>query len=120
MSDDRERAALFGKAVMADLDDEIEAAEKLLPAWFVPRMMSDTWFFAFIMTNGTIVHFDTILGVTQAADGSIWIDVDLLPPGQHPPQMPASDRDFKAPTTSRTQASIHASHIMFAIETADT
>lgn len=40
--------------------------------------MSDCWSFAFLMTNGDVVHFEIIESVHRAADGTIWIDVGLL------------------------------------------
>jgi hypothetical protein len=37
------------------LQAHIERARRLLPAWFVPRMMDDHWSFAFLLGNGDIL-----------------------------------------------------------------
>lgn len=101
----------------ADFDPEVEQALRLLPAWFVPRMMGDEWSFAFIMVNGDIVHLTHIEAVHLGADG-IWLDVRLA---EHLDwQGPALEgRHITAPTT-RTMASINARHILMALETAYT
>jgi len=55
-----------------------ERAAAILPAWFVSRMMGDTWSFALLTTDRTAILISTIMNVRQAADGSIWLDVELL------------------------------------------
>jgi hypothetical protein len=35
--------------------DDVEAAEKLLPAWFVPRMMTDEWVFGLLLVTGQVL-----------------------------------------------------------------
>lgn len=99
-------------------DAELQAAVLLLPAWFVPRMMSDQWHFVFLMVNGDFLHFSTINDVTLGSDG-IWIDVelaDVVPPHG---DFPRGARHIGAPT-SRLSASVNSRHIMAAFETADT
>jgi hypothetical protein len=106
---------------MPDDFDGIEAAISILPTWFVPRMMDDVWSFALLTTDLVAILITTITNVNQAKDGSIWLTVDLMP-----------DDDFWAlrlrerglrtlgAPTSRTTASINASHIIAAFEIADT
>ena len=91
-------------------------AMELLPAWFVKRMMTDAWHFGLLTTSGTVIGIHQIHRTYQAADGSIWIDVELM--SVYPPEVPANSI-FIAPT-SRTQASINTSHIVTAFELADT
>jgi hypothetical protein len=102
-------------------NDGYERAARLLPAWFTRRMMGDCRSFAFILTNGDVVHLEAIQDVQQAADGTIWLDVALHQ--QHHPRLQGAllfpGRQIFAPT-SRTTASINASHVMMAFETADT
>jgi hypothetical protein len=33
-------------------DNEVRQAKKLLPAWFVPRMMEDEWVFGLLLVTG--------------------------------------------------------------------
>src|SRR5438045_16375 len=96
---------------------EIERAAKLLPAWFVPRMMQDEWWFAFLMVSGDIIHFTSITGVHLGADG-VWIDIELAEsiPWQG---VPMEGRQIIAPT-ERTRASVNARHVQMAFETAYT
>ena len=96
-------------------DAFVEEATKLLPAWFIPRMMEDVWSFGLLMTTGVTIAIQQIRSVHQAADGSIWIDV-ILSDGDDP--FDASGK-FVAPT-SRLEASINTSHIVAAFELADT
>jgi hypothetical protein len=97
---------------MTDADDrpEIQAAIALLPAWFVPRMMDDEWFFGLTLVTGKTLAISKIQAVHQDAEGSLWLDVTML-------------RDFvgylNAPT-SRLTASIRASSVVMAFELADT
>jgi len=101
-----------------EIDTELRRAAKLLPAWFVQRMMTDDWSFAFIMVNGDIVHFTRINHVHLGADG-IWLDVSLCDAIPWQGLKKFSGRQITAPT-KRTDASINARHIMMAFETADT
>ncbi|MBW4467733.1 MAG: hypothetical protein KME07_20085 [Pegethrix bostrychoides GSE-TBD4-15B] len=107
----------------SELDDEDEdypastmEAMELLPAWFVKRMMTDAWHFGLLTTSGNVIGIHQIHRTYQAADGSIWIDVELM--SIYPPGV-AENVMFIAPT-SRTQASINTSHIVTAFELADT
>lgn len=100
-----------------EMRDDVRAAIELLPAWFTSRMMTDNWTFGLLTDTGITVSIATILGVHQAADGQLWIDVELSDARsiwEHP-QL----NILKAPT-SRTQASIAVNHIVAAFELADT
>ena len=81
--------------------------------WFMPRMTGDTWHFAFLLANGTRIHFSTILAV-KLWHGMLWLDVTL-----DDSRWTASPGDITAPT-SRLTASVNAAHIVMAYETADT
>jgi len=114
---------LVTRTESSELEDEEEdypastmEAMELLPAWFVKRMMTDAWHFGLLTTSGTVIGIHQIHRTYQAADGSIWIDVELM--SVYPPAV-AENSMFIAPT-SRTQASINTSHIVTAFELADT
>jgi len=114
---------LVTRTESSELEDEEEdypastmEAMELLPAWFVKRMMTDAWHFGLLTTSGTVIGIHQIHRTYQAADGSIWIDVELM--SVYPPAV-AENNMFIAPT-SRTQASINTSHIVTAFELADT
>lgn len=103
------------ESIAIDEDDlpQVIHARQVLPTWFVDRMMTDTWWFGLMMSNGTVIGIHRILSVDQAADGTIWLTVELLS------DTPGDDRVFIAPT-SRLTASINASHVVAAYELADT
>jgi hypothetical protein len=99
----------------AEPDDERRAALDLLPAWFVGRMMDDTWLFGLLLSNGQTLPIQHIEAVHRAADGSLWLDVlmaergSVLTPGKY----------LYAPT-SRLHASVNAAYVVAAFELADT
>lgn len=98
--------------------DILKKAEKLLPAWFVPRMMMDEWFFGLVMTNGDILAVQTIDQVSQAADDTIWLDIYLLTDDY----VSMKDlREFRVVTAleDRQRASVNASHVLYALELAN-
>jgi hypothetical protein len=91
----------------------LERCQKLLPAWFVPRMMDDTWVFGLLLSTGKVLAIEHIDEVHRAADGSLWIDVDMC---GDPVDAWAA---LHAPT-SRTRASVNVAHIVCALELSDT
>lgn len=93
---------------------KVERCRKLLPTWFVPRMMEDTWFFGLLLSTGRVLAIEHINEVHQAADGSLWIDIDMC--GDPVNAWPSV---IHAPT-SRTRASVNVAHIVCALELADT
>ena len=106
---------------MTDLHDLIAArkarlgrCQQLLPAWFVPRMMDDTWVFGLLLSTGRVLAVEHIDEVHQAADGSLWVDVDMRegPVDTWPTVIHAP--------TSRTRASVNVAHIVCALELSDT
>ena len=40
-------------------------------------MMFDEWHFGLVLSTGQVLFIEHISDVRQAADGSIWIDVDM-------------------------------------------
>lgn len=98
-----------------DLHDKAREAANLLPAWFTTRMMTDTWLFGLLTDTGITIIINHINDVTQAADGEIWLDVDIET-DQPTPDIPFPK--FFSPT-SRTKASIAVRHIVAAFELED-
>lgn len=98
-----------------EYDPNVRLAQKLLPSWFVTRMMTDEWYFGLLLTTGHVVAINHINKVQQAADGSIWIDVEM---DIHPPSRDDL-RIFGAPV-DRPTATINAAHVVWAFELADT
>ena len=102
-------------------DDNIDRCAKLLPAWFVPRMMDDNWHFGMVLVTGQALYVEHLHDVRKAADGSIWLEVALYD------QEDASTHLWKfkhfplvgAPT-SRKRASVNLAHVVFVTELADT
>ena len=94
---------------------------RILPAWFVPRMMTDNWFFGLLMVSGITIGVERIEKLHRDAAGNIWLDVvllDRLPSHDAVPHL--SLKTFFVAPTSRTTASINASHVMAVFELADT
>jgi hypothetical protein len=103
---------------MTDDDAWIMREAKLLPAWFVPRMTGDEWFFGLLLDTGVALAISHINRVHQSADNNIWLDVEMLtdvPFGAE--RLPM--KMITAPT-SRLTASVNAAHIVCAFELADT
>ena len=99
-----------------EFDERIGQAVKLLPAWFIPRMMSDSWSFGLVCTGGLVLGIKTILAVHQDAHNKFWLDVELISYWE------SKQFEFAvvgAPT-SRTTASVAVDHVIYALELADT
>ena len=91
----------------------------LLPAWFTQRMMSDHWSFGLLTTANVIIAIERITDISKAADGSVWLDAELLTTAPFGENTVSGFPIFVAPT-SRTTCSINAAHVVAAIELADT
>lgn len=101
-------------------DDPSDEFCRLLPAWFTPRMLDDEWAFGLLLVTGVVLGISHIERVVQAADGSLWLDVDMM-------ENYASvsiHKDFWSSVvvapTSRLRASVNAAHVVAAVELADT
>lgn len=103
---------------LAEHYEHITKSTRLLPAWFVPRMMDDNWFFGLLLTTGQTLAISQIDGVCQAADGSIWLKVTMLDE-TYKHSVVHWENLIGAPT-SRLTASINAAHVVCAVELADT
>jgi hypothetical protein len=103
---------------VADCENRLERCVKLLPAWFVPRMTDDTWFFGLLLSTGQTLTIEHIDNVSQAADDSLWVDVTMHKEF-YAHGLAAWVIPICAPT-SRVQASINVAHIVCAFELADT
>jgi arginase family enzyme len=101
--------------------EHLEEAYKLLPTWFVGRMMDDNWHFALILSTGHALYVENIRYVRRAADNSIWIDAHLYSQKDadtHSWQI--KDTKLIGAPTSRGTVSINAEHVVYAVEMADT
>jgi hypothetical protein len=103
--------------VFEDVENHhMQRMRELLPAWFVDRIVGG---FGLMMATGSVVAVKTVLDVTQAADGSLWLDVQLAP-----------KPDTPTPGGTGWQTTIHAAagdrcsvavaHVVCAVELADT
>ena len=95
--------------------ERLKHAERLLPTWFVPRMMTDVWAFSVLLHDSTLICIEQIRDVRLGADG-VYLDVILM--DAPPPQAPSRFRWLWAPTT-RTRASLANRAVMAAFELAD-
>jgi hypothetical protein len=92
-------------------------APKLLPAWFVHRMIDSIGDFAFLLTTGDVVNFMCIGAIRQDVTGELWIDVILNP------KSPLENTAFWCAAliggvddANRGNASIQARHIVAAVD----
>jgi len=106
-SDDKERDAHY---------EGIDAAEKLLPAWFIPRMMDDVWHFGLLLVTGHVMAVGHIDRVRAGEDGTVWIDATM----EHGAAWSHENLNFLEAPTSRLKVSVNASHVVAAFELADT
>lgn len=97
-------------------------ATRLLPAWFTARMMTDNWSFGLLLTTGQVLCIHAIDNIVQAADGSIWLDVEMQSEGSWglPDDTSISGVPALVSPTSRTKASVNAASVVAAFELADT
>ena len=99
-------------------DDEIQGYMEILPAWFVPRMCTDNWFFGLLLPDGRVWAVATIERVVRDQAGEIWLDVELhdYDWGGHK----SFPYEIVTAPTSRKSATIKASAVMAAFELCDT
>ena len=100
---------------------EIGIERDLLPAWFTERMMDDQWHFGLLTVTGHLFYVQTINAIRQDASSDLWLDVESWDDAGSAAdsQKLANMVPVHAPT-SRTKATIKASHIVAAFELADT
>jgi hypothetical protein len=94
-----------------DLDAKIAQAAKLLPAWFVPRMMSDAWLFGLMLVTGKTVPVRQIVALHKDAAGDIWIDAKMVEGG-----MTSQGLDLLVCASGRPAVSLNARHVVGALE----
>jgi hypothetical protein len=96
-----------------------EAAARLLPAWFVERLMTDTCSFGLLLSTGVILYVESITAVHQAADQSLWLDLNMGM-GDDLTRTGLWGFPLASAPTSRPQASVNAAHVVAAFELTDT
>lgn len=94
------------------LDQRVAAAQTLLPAWFVPRMMSDKWQFGLLLVTGDTVPVLQLTDVHQDAAGDLWIDARVAEGGVKS----EPGRRLLMPAGGRSIVSINARHVVVAME----
>jgi hypothetical protein len=100
------------------MDDE--KARKLLPAWFIRRMMDDEWSFGLLLTTGHVMCISRITDFHAGIEGE-WLDVEMLEHDNFWVRglLEKGGKAITAPT-SRLMASVRVSQIVAAFELADT
>ncbi len=93
-------------------------AAKVLPAWFLERMIGDDWYFALVVSSGHTVFISCITAISS--DGE-WIDVQLL---DHVPSQAGKlfrpKNAILCTAGERSTASIRVNSVMVAYEVAST
>jgi len=85
-----------------------DEASRVLGAWFVGRMMVKGGAFELRLVDGVQVLVDSIMSITVAANGSIWLDVELTPRRTYEPKVISGRHQ-------RTRATINAAHVTAAM-----
>ena len=99
--------------------ENIRDSADILPAWFIPLMMDDEWTFGLLLATNDVLVIKSINRVTRAADGGIWIDVNMEPDKTTMGSASGGYSFLYAPC-ERMKASINAAHVVAAFELADT
>jgi len=55
-------------------------ARELLPSWFTDRLGGEPARFSLLLDTRHVLVIDAVTGVRQAANGDVWVDVELLIP----------------------------------------
>jgi hypothetical protein len=109
---------------MDDVNEEAvewcKEAWRLIPAWFIERMTSDVWSFGLLLETGHTLCIERIVALRQGADGSIWIDVEMLTDLPFLRDGVMRLKPLITSPTSRARASVQASKVVAAFELADT
>lgn len=99
----------------SNLDQKIKKAQKLIPAWFVVRMMSDRWSFGILTSDGRTFVINQILEVSE--DGK-WIDVELALKKECAIEQHMGQNFVYAIAEDRRIATINVLHVVCAMELA--
>jgi hypothetical protein len=104
-----------------DMQEEgfIDKPDELLPAWFTGRMMNDVWSFGLLTVTNHVFYIESITAIHRDANGEVWLDVKLQE-GSNKPFGELPGTTLVGAPTSRTDATIKASHVVAAFELADT
>lgn len=102
---------------MREMVEDIEKATQILPAWFMPRMMGDTWVFALLLITGHTMVITRIEGVSE--DGA-WIDVTMFGSMPHEAGVLLSKEKAIVGLPDRPTASVHVFSVVAAYELAST
>jgi len=83
--------------------------------------MDDEWFFGLILTTGQMLAITHIDDVRQAADGTIWLDVNMAAKDDGKSLFGEKwDGQIMFSPTTRLRASVNAAHVVCAVELTDT
>lgn len=108
-----------GEIREAEVESDDEEDFKILPAWFVERMMHDTWPHGLLLVTGAVVVINHISRIIRDSHGNTWIDVDLQScrkdeVGSYPERALGGNLCFSP--ISRTKASINLAHVAAAFD----
>ena len=112
INDNQEMTAEDEQAV-EDYKAKLRLYRDLLPAWFVPQMMEDTWSYGVMLTNGNILGIETIHRITQDASGGIWLDCRMMSYGD---SQVGGLTIMDAPDDKHLDVSINAAHVAAVFE----
>jgi hypothetical protein len=98
------------------LEEKVKRAVKLLPAWFVARMMNDEWRFGLFLGGGFWVAIARIVDVKQDASGDIWIDALGLEEEDGLAIKAAGGMPAVQVAKGRRMLSLNAKHVALAVE----
>ncbi len=91
-----------------------------LPAWFAERMMNDVWHYGLLTVTNHLFYVKQILAINKDSNGELWLDVELEQGSDYKFKDAILGATLVGAPTSRTKATIKASHVVAALELADT
>ena len=106
-----------GWCMMSDPRQALLArARELLPSWFTDRLAGEPARFSFLLDTRHVLVVDAVTGVRQAANGDVWIDVELVVPFRKDGFPWGHFPVVKTFGAERTPCSINAARIVAVVE----
>lgn len=90
-----------------------------LPAWFTTRMMKEPGHYGLLAVTSQLFYVKQILAINRDANGELWLDVNLEWGSSYTFKDDVPGATLVGAPTSRTKATIKASHIVAALELRD-
>jgi hypothetical protein len=92
------------------------AARDLLPGWFAERIAKEPARFGVLLVTRHVLIIDGVSAVRQAADGSVWIDAELVIPHRKDGFPWGHFPVLKSSGAARALCTVAAAHVVAIVE----